>query len=97
MSKIVLLATKQGCPFCDLMKPVFEDVVKEYSQVQGLRFGLYDVDSDDWELGDKLGLEGTPALAIIGDDAETIYEINNDGLVEREVIVSMIINNLNKE
>ena len=94
--KLFLMATKQDCPFCNRMKPVFEDVMKQFSGVQGLKFGVYDVDSDDWELADKLEFEGVPGFAMLSADAQTCYDKNNDGLVDSEILVAMIVNNLAK-
>ena len=95
--KILIMASKTSCGFCNAMKPVFESIVKEYTGLPGLTFANYDVDSDDWELADKFGLEGVPGFVICNSDATKVYEVNNDGLIDRSVLVSMIINNIGKD
>lgn len=97
-NKIFMMASKPDCPFCAVMKPIFEEVVKDYTGLPGLSFGQYNVEEDDWAFADKLEIEGVPAFAIISaEEDETIYEINNDGLIEKPVLVSMIINNIGKD
>lgn len=95
--KMLLMASKENCPFCTAMKPVFEKVVKEMQGLENLAFGIYDVDTDDWELADELGLEGVPGFAFIETESRKIYEINNEGLIDKSVILAMVINNLHKE
>lgn len=99
--KILLMARKHDCLFCSKMKPVFEEVIKEYSSLANLSFGLYDVEADNWELADNLGIDGVPAFMVMSNDEgtgemSTCYEVNNDGLISKEVLVSMIVNNINK-
>lgn len=92
------MASKPDCPFCAVMKPIFEEVVKDFSGLPNLSFGQYNVEEDDWAFADKLEIEGVPAFAFIEEGGnETIYEINNDGLIEKHILVSMIINNIGKD
>lgn len=95
--KLFIMASKSDCPFCAVMKPIFQEVVKDYSGIQGLAFGEYNVEDDDWGLADELNIEGVPAFVILSEDGKTAYEINNDGLIDKSVLVSMIVNNIGKE
>lgn len=91
------MASKPDCPFCAVMKPIFEEIVKEYSGLPNISFGEYNVEDDDWELADEIGLEGVPGFAIIDEKTKKLYDMNNDGLVEKEVLISMLVYNLNNE
>lgn len=95
--KIFIMATRKDCPFCAAMKPVYESLVKEYSGLKDLDFALYDVDSDDWKLADDFGIEGVPGFVICNDDASVVYEVNNEGLVDKQKLVTMLINNHGKK
>ena len=92
--KVFLMVQKSNCPFCSLMKPIFEEIVREYTGLIGLSFGFYNVDDDDWKLADEMELDGVPAFAVIDKESGKVYEINNDGLVPKETLVSMIFANL---
>ena len=91
------MASKPDCPFCAVMKPIFEEVVRELSGIEGIGFGVYNVEDDDWALADELGLEGVPGFAIIEEETKKVFEVNNEGLVEKEVLISMVVNNLSKK
>ena len=95
--KLFVMASKENCPYCAVMKPIFQEVVKEYAGLKNLAFGAYDVDSDGWELADKLGLEGVPGFVMCNEDASIVYEVNNMGLVDKTELAAMIINNIGKD
>lgn len=89
----VLFLHQEGCHPCQSMKPIWTQVASEIEEeypFYKVGFGMWDVNVDDWELADEIGIDGTPGFAIF-DSENNLLNTNIEGAMPASKLKSWII------
>lgn len=82
----IVMASSPECYACRLQHPVF----LETSEKSHHDFKFYDVSEDNWQLGDHLGIDGTPAFFIVDPELNMCIAVNNSGYLTTKEILEWI-------
>lgn len=89
----VVFFNQQSCPACHAMKPIWTEAASEISEeypLEKIGFGEWDVNSDNWEFADSIGVDGTPNFAIFDEDAN-LLRLNTEGMLSKSELKSFIL------
>ena len=89
----VVFFKQQSCPACSAMTPLWTEVAAEISQEypqERIGFGEWDVNSDNWEFADTIGVDGTPNFAVFDANSDLVG-LNTEGMLSKSELKSFIL------
>lgn len=92
----VVFFKQLSCPACYAMNPIWSEVASQIAEeypFEKIGFGEWDVNSDDWEFADSLGVDGTPNFAVFDQDANLIG-LNTEGMLSKSELKSFILESI---
>lgn len=93
----VVFFKQKSCPACSAMTPLWNEVASEISEEhpqEKIGFGEWDVNSDNWEFADTIGVDGTPNFAVFDEDSNLVG-LNTEGMVSKSELKSFILRSAN--
>ena len=93
----VVFFKQTHCPACSAMSPIWTDVASDIAEqfpYENIGFGEWDVNSDNWEFADQIGVDGTPNFAVFNSDAELVG-LNTDGIISKSELKAFILSSAN--
>lgn len=89
----VVFFKQLSCPACAAMTPLWTEVASEIAEefpYEKIGFGEWDVNSDNWEFADSIGVDGTPNFAVFDVDANLVG-LNTEGMISKSELKSFIM------
>jgi thiol-disulfide isomerase/thioredoxin len=89
----VIFFHQEHCGPCQSMRPYWADAAGEISEEYphySVGFAMWDVNDDDWQFADLVGIDGTPGFAIFNDEGD-VLAINTEGAMPKTALKSWII------
>jgi len=95
----VVFLKQKGCAACSAMEPIWieaaNDLGEQYPEL-GIGFGEWDVQTDDWQLCDAVGCDGTPNFVVFDNGSEQLG-LNTDGILSKSQLKSFILSSIDSQ